>query len=214
MQDTLGNLLGGIVLQLDGSMREGDWVEIDTVRGRVTDVRWRYTAIETRNRETVYVPNSALMKNRFTVLGSRFDPEPRWRRWVWFTIELGVPATRVSEVLERAVHDAEIPLVASNPAPGVVLMDVTLPDASGFDVARRIKTREASPFVVLLSFHDSHAARLEAWAAGADGFVAKSETTTRLMPLVLELLGRKKVGSERDRTVPTTRQVASADLEE
>ena len=39
MQDTLGNILGGIVLQLDGSMRVGDWVDIDGVRGRVSDVR-------------------------------------------------------------------------------------------------------------------------------------------------------------------------------
>ena len=125
MQDTLGNILGGIVLQLDGSMRVGDWVDIDGVRGRVSDVRWRFTAIETRNCETVYVPNSQLMKNRFTVIGSRADPEMRWRRWTWFTVELAAPATRVCEVLQRAVIDAEIPLVARDPEPSAVLMDVT-----------------------------------------------------------------------------------------
>jgi small-conductance mechanosensitive channel len=125
MQDTLGNLLGGIVLQLDGSMRVGDWVEVDTVRGRVTDVRWRYTAIETRNRETVYVPNSLLMKNRFTVIGSRTDTAVRWRRWTWFTVELNAPPMRVCAALERAVIDAEMPLVAREPAPSAVLMDVT-----------------------------------------------------------------------------------------
>ena len=42
MQDTLGNILGGIVLQLDDSMRVGDWVQVDDIRGRVIDVRWRY----------------------------------------------------------------------------------------------------------------------------------------------------------------------------
>lgn len=125
MQDTLGNILGGIVLQLDGSMRVGDWVDIDGVRGRVSDVRWRFTAIETRNRETVYVPNSLLMKNRFMVMGSRDDPEMRWRRWVWFAIELAAPPTRVCDVLQRAVMDAEIPNVARDPEPSAVLMDVT-----------------------------------------------------------------------------------------
>lgn len=112
MQDTLGNILGGIVLQLDESMKVGDWVQIDEVRGRVTDVRWRFTAIETRNRETVFVPNSALVKNRFTVLGSRADSEVRWRRWVWFAIDLGAAPARVCSVLEHAVQDAEIPWVA------------------------------------------------------------------------------------------------------
>lgn len=125
MQDTLGNILGGIVLQLDDSMRVGDWVQVDDIRGRVTDVRWRYTAIETRNRETVFVPNSALMKNRFTVIGSRNDPEVRWRRWVWFAVELGAAPSRVCEALERSVMDADIPGVSRDPWPDAVLMDVT-----------------------------------------------------------------------------------------
>ncbi len=125
MQDTLGNILGGIVLQLDDSMRVGDWVQVDDIRGRVTDVRWRYTAIETRNRETVFVPNSALMKNRFTVIGSRNDPEVRWRRWVWFAVELGAPPSRVRDALERAVMDADIPCVSRDPKPDAILMDVT-----------------------------------------------------------------------------------------
>ncbi|MCB1587270.1 MAG: mechanosensitive ion channel, partial [Xanthomonadales bacterium] len=35
MQDTLGNVLGGVVLQLDDSLRVGDWVRIDNISGRV-----------------------------------------------------------------------------------------------------------------------------------------------------------------------------------
>lgn len=125
MQDTLGNILGGIVLQLDESMRVGDWVQIDDVRGRVTDVRWRYTAIETRNRETVYVPNSALMKNRFMVVGSRNDPAPRWRRWVWFNVDLDMAPARVCAALEKAVNFADIDNVSRDIPPSAVLMDVT-----------------------------------------------------------------------------------------
>jgi CRP-like cAMP-binding protein len=71
------------------------------------------------------IPNGWLMKNRFTVIGSRNDPETRWRRWLWFTVELGAPPPRVCEVLERAVQDAEIALVAREPAPHAVLMDLT-----------------------------------------------------------------------------------------
>jgi DNA-binding NarL/FixJ family response regulator len=76
----------------------------------------------------------------------------------------------------------------------LVLMDVTLPDTSGFEVARRLKSQARAPLVVLLSFHDSQAARLEAWAAGADGFVPKSETTKCLTPLVGDLLRRRNTG--------------------
>jgi len=58
MQDTLGNLLGGLALQMDNSLEIGDWIRIDDLSGQVTDIQWRYTAIVTRNGEKVVVPNS------------------------------------------------------------------------------------------------------------------------------------------------------------
>src|SRR5437016_4932550 len=70
MQDTLGNLLGGLAIQLDHSVRVGDWVRVDDLVGRVRDIRWRSTLIETRNWETVVIPNSALMKSRVGILGA------------------------------------------------------------------------------------------------------------------------------------------------
>jgi len=76
----------------------------------------------------------------------------------------------------------------------LVLVDVTLPDISGFELARRIKARPDAPLVVLFSFHDSHAARQEARAAGADGFVVTSEMAECLLPLVGGLLRRRDSG--------------------
>ncbi len=124
LQDTLGNILGGVVLQLDDSLRVGDWITIETVSGQVVDVRWRHTAIETRNRETVIVPNGWLVKNRFTVLGSRRSPEFRWRRWVWFNIDVEIAPGRVLQVLEDAVKEADSPQIAKEPPPSAVLMEV------------------------------------------------------------------------------------------
>jgi CRP-like cAMP-binding protein/small-conductance mechanosensitive channel len=124
MQETLGNILGGVVLQLDQSIRLGDWVKVDETSGLVVEIRWRYTAVETRNRETVVIPNGWLMKNRFTLIGSRSDPSPIWRRWLWFDLDLAHPPIRVCEVLVKALTDAEIPNVARDPAPTAVLMKV------------------------------------------------------------------------------------------
>lgn len=125
MQETLGNILGGIVLQLDQSIRVGDWVRIDDTSGRVVEIRWRHTAIETRNRETVVIPNGWLMKNRFMVIGSRSDDTPLWRRWVWFDIELSAPPPTVCDILVKAIADAEIPNAARQPAPTAVLMSTS-----------------------------------------------------------------------------------------
>ena len=122
MQDTLGNILGGLALQLDKSVRIGDWVKIGDVSGRVTDIRWRSTTVETRNVELVVLPNSMLMKSQFTVVGRRGDESAGWRRWVWFNVPLSVTPGRVLEVVTGALRDTSIPHVAADPAPNCVLM--------------------------------------------------------------------------------------------
>jgi small-conductance mechanosensitive channel len=124
MQETLGNILGGVVLQLDQSILVGDWVKVDDVSGRVVEIRWRHTAIETRNRETVVVPNGWLMKNRFTVIGSRNDGSLLWRRWVHFDVDIECPPLSVCEALVKSVADADIANVALEPAATAVLLGV------------------------------------------------------------------------------------------
>lgn len=124
MQDTLGNVLGGVSLQLDNSLRVGDWVWIDSVSGRVVDVRWRYTAVETRSRELVMVPNSWLMKNRFQVVRPPAEGPIAWRRAVTLLVDAQAEPERVIKALEGAVADADIDYVLKTPPPSAVLMDM------------------------------------------------------------------------------------------
>ncbi len=124
MQDTLGNILGGLALQLDNSVGIGDWIKADDVVGRVVDIRWRSTLVETRNWETVVIPNSHLMKNKFLVLGRRTDQPVQWRRWVWFNVSLNTTPTKVVSAVEDAILQAEINNVAKSPAPSCVLMEI------------------------------------------------------------------------------------------
>jgi len=125
MQHTLGNVLGGVVLQLDRSLRTGDWIRLDdATSGLVVDVTWRHTSIETRNGETVVIPNGWLIQNRFTVIGSRSQPRPLWRRVVHVNVDIAAPPARVLAALESCVRDAEIPNVAMPPAPSAVLLEI------------------------------------------------------------------------------------------
>ncbi len=124
MQDTLGNILGGLALQLDNSIEVGDWIKVDDISGKVVDIRWRSTLVETRNWETVVFPNSQLMKNKFLVLGRRTDQPVQWRRWVWFNVGLDVAPTRVVSVVEDSILQTDIANVAKNPAPSCILMDM------------------------------------------------------------------------------------------
>lgn len=123
LQDTLGNVLGGLALQLDSSVQVGDWVRLADISGRVTEIRWRYTSIETRNWETVIVPNSTLMRSQVTILGRRAGAPIQWRRWVHFQVDFRSTPGDVIEVVERALRAQPIPNVAVNPAPNCVAVD-------------------------------------------------------------------------------------------
>ena len=126
MQDTLGNVLGGILLELDHSVALGDWVRLDDLSGRVVQIRWRHTTIRTRNGERVIVPNAALLKSRFVVLGNPDQEEVRLRRWVWFDVDFDVPASRVIAAAEQALDGAAVPNVAAEPRPDCALMELAL----------------------------------------------------------------------------------------
>lgn len=121
MQDTLGNVLAGVAVQLDHSVRIGDWIRVDNVSGRVRDIRWRSTLIETRNWETVVVPNSLLMKARVEILGQREGAPLQWRRMLDFMVDPGVPPARVIAIVEDEMRELSIPNVARTPAPSCVL---------------------------------------------------------------------------------------------
>jgi len=59
--------------------------------------------------------------------------------------------------------------------PDVVLLDVQLPDADGFRVARALADQEPAPIVVLTSNRDSTAYRRPMAETSARGFIAKAE---------------------------------------
>lgn len=121
MQDTLGNVLGGLAIQLDNSVQVGDWVKVDDMTGRVRDIRWRTTLIETRNWETVLIPNSQLMKSRVAILGRREGAPRQWRRILNFMVDPGVPPARVIAIVEDEMRELAIPNVARTPAASCVL---------------------------------------------------------------------------------------------
>lgn len=125
MQDTLGNILGGLALQLDNSVEIGDWIKVDDVSGKVVEVRWRYTAIETRNWETVIVPNSQLMKSKFAVLGRHGEDPVQWRRWVWFNVGYDTAPSKVIQIVNKAIRNADIAHLAKTPEANCILMDFT-----------------------------------------------------------------------------------------
>ncbi|HXG64912.1 MAG TPA: mechanosensitive ion channel family protein [Blastocatellia bacterium] len=123
LQDTLGNIMGGLALQMEKSINVGDWIRIDQNVGRVKEIRWRHTAIETRNWDTVIIPNTMLMKGQVTVLGRRTGQPTLHRQWVYFNVDFRVAPTEVIEVVNEALQSEPIERVAVEPKPHCILYD-------------------------------------------------------------------------------------------
>ena len=73
--------------------------------------------------------------------------------------------------------------------PDIVVLDVLLPDADGFDVARRLLEHGRGPVVVLVSSRDAtaYARRLE--STPARGFLAKRDLSGRSLRRLVEETG-------------------------
>ncbi len=125
LQETLGNLFGGLALQLDNSCGVGDWVRIDDKIGQIIGVQWRYTSVATITGETFLIPNGFMIKNRVVVVGRRGEQVVPWRRRIYFNVDYNVPPAQVIQTVTAALTASAIENVASDPHPICLLVDFT-----------------------------------------------------------------------------------------
>ena len=124
LQTTLGNILGGLALQLDNSIRVGDWIQLENGKqGRVAEIHWRHTVVETRDWDTIIVPNANLVAQNITILGKRTNQPVQHRMWVRFNVDFRYSPAEVIRVVEEALRAAPIEGVAQNPPPDCVCLD-------------------------------------------------------------------------------------------
>ena len=60
LQTTISNVISGLGLMLARVIEVGDWIEVGSYQGLVTDITWRSTTIKTLIGDTVVIPNSVL----------------------------------------------------------------------------------------------------------------------------------------------------------
>jgi two-component system, NarL family, invasion response regulator UvrY len=85
------------------------------------------------------------------------------------------------EVVGEAGTAAETLAMIQNVKPDVLLLDITLPDRSGFDVLAELRSQDSSPLVVVLTWHTEPSYAARAIAAGAHGYVNKAVEPTALL---------------------------------
>ncbi len=62
MQNVLGDLFSGVVLQFERPFAKGDWIHVGEHDGEVVEVNWRATRLNTRQNVGIVIPNSVIAK--------------------------------------------------------------------------------------------------------------------------------------------------------
>ena len=75
--------------------------------------------------------------------------------------------------------------------PDVIVLDISMPDMTGLEVAGRLRETGCTAAVVFLTVHDDLELVRAARAAGAAGYVVKSRLASDLLPAVQEAQARR-----------------------
>ena len=65
-QKTIGNFIAGVILLMDKPFKIGDFIEVQGVKGFVTDIQFMSTIIQTYDEKTVRIPNEVVLTERVT----------------------------------------------------------------------------------------------------------------------------------------------------
>jgi small-conductance mechanosensitive channel len=116
LQDTLGNVITGLALQIEHPFTVGDWVKVNDQEGQVTQMSWRSVTLRTRDNHNVFIPNGNVAK-QLIINYSR--PTPLQRMHASVSLAYGQPPSPVKDLLVQAVSEA--PGVAAEPKPRVAI---------------------------------------------------------------------------------------------
>jgi len=93
------------------------------------------------------------------------------------------------EVVSEAVDgDDAVRKIREHP-PDVVLLDISMPNMGGLEVAEILKAEFPSVQVLIVSQHDSRGFQWAALAAGVSGYIIKSNVGRDLLPELRRIQG-------------------------
>ncbi len=95
------------------------------------------------------------------------------------------------EVCGEAADGREAVELASQSKPDVLLLDIGMPNLNGLDAARQILASMPEARILILTIHDSEQVVREVLAAGARGFLLKSDAGRDLVAAVEALQNRR-----------------------
>lgn len=152
LQDTLSNLVSGLLLVANSPFKPGEWIKVGDAEGKVLSVNWRYTSIETWNSDLIVIPNGAISQESIENFSR---PTPNTVVAQEFEISFAHPPNLVKDALLQTMRAT--PEILSDPPPAVFVTNISDP-AMGYTVEFWIDDYGSKPDV-----HDAFMTR--AWYA-------------------------------------------------
>ena len=97
------------------------------------------------------------------------------------------------ELVAEAGRGEEACRLAQELKPDVVIMDISLPDLSGIEATRRIKTDRPETHIIGLTMHEEEPYVLELLKAGADGYIVKRSAAADLVQAIRTVMQGRAV---------------------
>ena len=118
LQKVVSNLVSGMILLLDRSIKPGDVIEIDGTCGSVVTMNARYASVQTRDGKEFLVPNEDLITQRVTNWSFSND-------LIRLHVKVGISyASDPHEAISLALEAArDVPRVLTEPAPNCLLVN-------------------------------------------------------------------------------------------
>lgn len=114
------------------------------------------------------------------------------------------------EVCGEAANGSEACVLTSQLKPDVIVLDLGMPELNGLDALKQIRNDVPKTEVLVFSMHDSEGVVREVFAAGARGYVLKSDAARYLVDAIRSLSQHKPFFTERISEAILNSLVASA----
>jgi small-conductance mechanosensitive channel/CRP-like cAMP-binding protein len=118
LQSSIANIFGGLSLQVDRTLNQGDWIQAGDHVGRILEIGWRSTRLITKDGDTVFVPNGQLVTG--DVLNYSL-PTAAHRMSIKVGLHYRHPPNEVRAVLVEAIR--HVPGVLTQPPPDCLPVD-------------------------------------------------------------------------------------------
>lgn len=96
MQDTIGNFIAGLIIQVEKPFDLNDWIEVDGQRGQVREINWRYTKLETNDKIYMIIPNNKVSTEKVV---NYSKPTPEVKEFINIGVSYDVAPVKVKQAI-------------------------------------------------------------------------------------------------------------------